>query len=86
MDENKISEIDLLCLDLQGYEKIALDGLFENIKFVKNIISEVSFHSFYHSDILFEEYKQYLENNGFKHVETESYGGFGDALFVNTRI
>jgi FkbM family methyltransferase len=86
MDENKIFEIDLLCLDLQGYEKIALDGLFENIKFVKNIISEVSFHSFYHSDILFEEYKQYLENNGFKHVETESYGGFGDSLFVNTRI
>lgn len=81
--ENKIEKIDLLCLDLQGYEKIALEGLAESIKKVNYIISEVSFTSFYHGDTLFEEYKEFLNSKGFNFLETMSYGGFGDALFKN---
>lgn len=83
MLENKIEKIDLLCLDLQGYEKTALEGLGNSIKKVNYIISEVSFSSFYHGDILFEEYKDFLKLNGFNLTHTISYGGFGDALFTN---
>lgn len=80
---NKIEKIDLLCLDLQGYEKIAVEGLAESIKKVKYIISEVSFHSYYHGDTLFEEYKSFLNSKGFDLLHTMNYGGFGDALFKN---
>jgi FkbM family methyltransferase len=86
MEENKISEIDLLCLDLQGYEKIAIEGLGEKIKNVKYIISEVSFKSYYNGDILFNEYVTFLENNNFTLVEVMNYGGFGDALFINKNL
>lgn len=82
IEKNNITAIDLLCLDLQGYEKIALDGLFEKTNIVKYIISEISYKSFYHNDMLFGEYKSYLESKGFAFLCEDS----GDALFKNTRI
>ena len=81
--DKNISNIDLLCLDLQGYEKIALDGLGEDIQKVKYIISEITFDSFYHNDILFDEYKTFLEKKQFQFIEKVSYDKFGDALFKN---
>lgn len=81
--DKNISSIDLLCLDLQGYEKIALDGLNEDIQKVRYILSEITFDSFYHNDILFDEYKTYIEKKGFQFIESVSYGKFGDALFKN---
>jgi FkbM family methyltransferase len=83
MEENGIEYIDLLCMDLQGYEKIALEGLGEKIKNVKYIISEISFKSYYSGDVLFDDYKSFLEELNFSLVEVMSYGGFGDAFFIN---
>jgi FkbM family methyltransferase len=84
LNNYKLKNVDLLCLDLQGYEKIALDGLFEDISKVKYIITEVSFESMYHNDILFDDLKEYLKEKNFEFLEKASYGIFGDALFVNT--
>ena len=86
MEENEITDIDLLCLDLQGYEKFALEGLGEKIKNIKYIISEVSFSSYYSGDTLFDDYKTFLKNLGFDFIEAISYGGFGDALFINNKL
>jgi FkbM family methyltransferase len=83
MEENGIEYIDLLCMDLQGYEKIALEGLGEKIKNVKYIISEISFKSYYSGDVLFNDYKSFLEDLNFSLVEVMSFGGVGDALFIN---
>jgi FkbM family methyltransferase len=86
VDENKIDKVDLLCLDLQGYEKFAIDGFLSNIKNVDYIISEFSEHSYYNGDILFNEYQSYLNEIGFELIEILSYGNFGDALFKNKNI
>jgi len=86
VEENKIDNVDLLCLDLQGYEKFAIEGFLSNIKNVNYIISEVSYHSYYNGDILFDEYKSYLYEIGFELVETLFHGNFGDALFKNKKI
>jgi FkbM family methyltransferase len=83
MEKNEITNIDLLCMDLQGYEKIVLEGLGEKIKNVKYIISEISFISYYSGDTQFDDYKTFLNNLGFDLVEVISYGGFGDSLFIN---
>ena len=34
-------------------------------------------------DVLFDDYKSFLEELNFSLVEVMSYGGFGDALFIN---
>ena len=47
MEDEKISRIDLLCIDLQGYELLALKSLGEKIKNVKYIITECSIQSTY---------------------------------------
>jgi FkbM family methyltransferase len=86
MEENNINNIDLLCLDLQGYEKIALEGLGDKIKNVKYIISEYVNRSFYSGDILLEEYRTFLTSLGFDLIEVNNYGDFGDALFKNNNF
>jgi FkbM family methyltransferase len=86
MEENNINNIDLLCLDLQGYEKIALEGLGDKIKNVKYIISEYANRSFYSGDILLEDYQTFLTSLGFDLIEVNNYGDFGDALFKNNNF
>jgi len=83
MLNKKIKKIDLLCLDLQGAENIALDGLGERIKDVKYILTEVSYTAFYENNIMFDELKSFLDKNGFELLVNKSYGPFGDALFKN---
>jgi FkbM family methyltransferase len=84
--DNNIEEVDLLCFDLQGYERFAVEGMGDEIKKVKYIISEVSFRSFYNNDQLFNDYVKLLSSKGFQLVETMSYGDFGDSLFKNIEL
>jgi FkbM family methyltransferase len=86
VENKKITNVDLLLLDLQGYEKHALTGFEKNIENVKYIISEISFQSYYNNDILFDEYRKYLDSVGFTIVEILNYGGFGDGLFINKKL
>lgn len=86
IEEKKIDKINLLCLDLQGYEKIAIEGLSNNIDKVDYIISEISFQSYYINDTLFIDYNKYLNELGFELLETLNYGGFGDALYKNKKL
>lgn len=87
LDEKNISKIDLLCMDLQGYEKLAIEGLGERIKDVSWIITEVNFQSYYHNDVLFEELYLFLKEKGFvfkdgwpaQHFVKNIH--FGDAIF-----
>lgn len=84
--QENIEKIDLLCMDLQGYEKIALEGLgdFNNISY---IITEVSFQSYYQNNVLFDELNSFLKNKGFvceavwPQSNYANNTGFGDAIF-----
>jgi len=83
IESEYIEEIDLLCLDLQGYERFVINGFDDHISKVKYIISEVSFKSYYENDLLFNDYVKLMDDKGFVLVDTISYGGFGDSLFKN---
>jgi len=94
MKNNNIKNIDLLCIDLQGYELQALKSLGDKLSKVKYIISECSIESTYKNGSTFYELNKYLENHGFKYYNSNKFGynfpdltltGFTefDALFIN---
>jgi len=90
-NENNLDKIDLLCLDLQGYEKIALTGFLKNVEKVSYIISEVSFEDYYYNNVLFDEYVKFLEDLNFTMITVDPIQhflqrrAFGDALFINEK-
>ena len=94
MENNNIQNIDLLCIDLQGYELQAIKKSREKIKTVKYIITECSIVSTYKNGAIFCQLNDYLEKYGFKYNNSNKYGyqfpnleekGFSKfiALFIN---
>lgn len=94
IEENKISNIDLICIDLQGYELNSLKSLGTQLYNVKYIITECSINSTYIGGSTFKELNDYLETFNFKYVSSNKFGdsfpnleitGFSefDALFIN---
>lgn len=94
MENNNICNIDLLCIDLQGYELNALKSLGEKIKDIKYIITECSIQSTYKGGANYKDLNSYLEEYGFKYHNSNRFGkdlpnlnlkGFTefDALFIN---
>ena len=93
ISENQIDNIDLLCIDLQGYELNAIKSLGEQLHKVNYIITECSIQSTYTNGATFEELNHYLSKYGFSYVSSNRFGqnypnlslsGFTefDALFV----
>jgi FkbM family methyltransferase len=81
MTIEKINKIDLLCMDLQGAEYLAIRGFGDRSKDIKYIITEISYHSYYHGDRSFWHMKSLLEIIGF--VFLVRIGN--NALFKNKR-
>jgi len=93
MENNNIPNIDLLCIDLQGYELQAIKSLGQKLKTVKYIITECSIQSTYKHGTNFRDLNDYLETYGFIYNNSNRFGynfpnlqlhGFTefDALFV----
>ena len=64
--ENKIMEIDILKLDVQGAELDVLNGAKETIKKTKMIVVEQSVRSPYEGGSMYYEVDNYLRNEGFE--------------------
>lgn len=92
-----IENIDLLCIDLQGYELNALTSLGDNIKNVKYIITETCINSTYDNGSTFDELYDYLKKFNFIYICSDEFKydlpnndlvGFSEfnALFINKNI
>lgn len=84
--------VDLLKLDLQGYELEALKGAGEWLKQVRIITTEVEFAPLYEGQPLFSEIELYLREQGFYlfnlyelWTHTDGQLTAGDAVFFNQR-
>jgi FkbM family methyltransferase len=85
--------IDVLKLDLQGYELEALKGAERALSRVKVILTEVAFVRMYEGGVLFSELDLMLRSKGFDFLNfydlyTQSTGQLtaGDAIFFNSRF
>lgn len=77
-----IKQIDLLWLDLQGAELLALKGLGRCIERVSFLHLEMEFMLIYHEQPLYREVDQYLVKRGFRLLGwTEKNEYFGNAVY-----
>jgi FkbM family methyltransferase len=85
--ERKLPSVDLLWMDIQGAELMALKGLGDRIGDVKLIHTEVEFLEIYSGQPLFREIKRFLNAAGFRLVAFTAMDVFsGDAVFANAGI
>lgn len=86
LDKN-IQKIDLMWLDMQGYEPVMLKASMNSLKKVKYLYTEVSLTELYEGIILYPEFKQFLLNNGFEMIfEDLPWKNGGNVLFKNTKL
>jgi len=88
-----VFDIDLLKLDLQGYELEALKGCEKRLDRVKTITTEVEFVPLYEGQALFADIDAYLRGHGFRLLNlyelfTHPDGQLtaGDAVYLNERV
>jgi hypothetical protein len=67
IENNNLTNIDMLCMDLQGYELNALKSMGRYLKNIKYIITEASINSTYIGGCSFSELNEYLNSFGFKY-------------------
>ena len=65
MNKYGISNVDIIWMDLQGAELLALKGLGTYLQNVKYIHTEVSYKEMYSGQVLFEELHSYILSNEF---------------------
>jgi FkbM family methyltransferase len=86
-----IPKVDMLWLDMQGYELPALKAATEVLKNVKVIVTELEFVEAYEGQPLYKEVKDWLESQGFVLIGgnfdfPKTFDFFGDGLFVRREL
>lgn len=82
-----IEVIDLMWLDLQGYESFVLQHSPLTLSKTKYLYTEVSLVELYEDNLLYKDYKLFLEQNNFEVVFEEIYWvDGGNVLFKNNLI
>ena len=73
MEKTNLNKIDLLCMDLQGYELNALKSLGERLNDVNYIITETCINSTYTNGATFNDINNYLTKYNFKYVCSDEF-------------
>ena len=83
----QLPHIDLLWMDIQGAELIALKGLAERINDVKLMHLEINFTSIYEGQTFYPEIKKFLKRHGFYFLGFTALSRYsGDAIFINNNL
>ncbi len=86
-EEMGIDHIDLLWFDLQGVEPMVLKASPKIFRTVKVVYTEVSYTNLYKDAPLFDEFKAWMEEQGFVVVKKiMHHSTFGDVLFVRKEL
>lgn len=82
LDAN-VNAVDILWMDLQGAELMALKGMGDLISTVRVVYTEVAYKEMYFGQPLFDELNGFLVVHGFcLHSKFNTSQWFGDALYV----
>jgi len=83
LDEQQAPTIDLICMDAQGAELHALQGLGRYLDKVQAIVTELEIKPMYHGQTLFSDVSKFLTSRGFVLKEKNQWAKTaGDFLFV----
>lgn len=81
---HRLSQIDLICMDVQGAALHALRGLGDGLRNVRYIIAALERRPLYHGPTLYPEVADHLAEHGFRPVaEVLRDDWFSDFLFIN---
>ncbi len=85
--ENNVSRANIVWMDIQGAELLALKGLGERISDLDIVHTEVEFIQIYKDQPLAKEIKKYMNQHGFLLGYFTNFGPYaGDAVFVNRSL
>lgn len=81
--DNNINSVDVMWLDMQGMEYNVLKASPNILKTLRVLYTEVSLIEMYEETLLYEEYKNWLINQGFVLIKEElPWKDMGNALFA----
>ncbi|MEG4074105.1 FkbM family methyltransferase [Microcoleus sp. Pol14C2] len=82
------SEFNILVIDIQGAELLALQGATETLKYIDAISTEVNCEELYEGCALIDQVDDFLRTYGFQRVAvaTPSHPSWGDAFYVKTTV
>ena len=87
MNKYGISKVDIIWMDLQGAELLALKGLGNYLQNVKYIYTEVSHKEMYSGQVMFDELNNYVLSNGFVIKNILSFHGWQeDVIYENKNL
>lgn len=85
--EKNILHVDLVWMDIQGAELMALQGLEDRISDISIIHTEVEFFPIYEGQPLAIDIKRYMNSRGFFLAYFTNFGPYaGDAVFINKKL
>lgn len=86
MQENNINNVDILWMDIQGAEWLALKGLWNNLKNVNLIYTEVEFLEIYKWQALYKDIKNMLDEDFILYKFVNYWFYSSDCIFLNKRF
>lgn len=82
-----LKEVDIIWMDLQGAELLALESLGDYIKNVKIIYTEVEINPIYEGQCLFIDVNNFMIKNNFRLVSGDINVQWGtDVIYINNNI
>jgi FkbM family methyltransferase len=84
----KPQDFNILNIDIQGAELLALKGAKNWLKFVEAINTEVNYEELYEGCVLIDQLDEFLDQQGFERVATTSpyHASWGDAFYVKKPV
>lgn len=83
MTKHNIPNVDIIWIDLQGAELLALRGLGSCLKNVQYIHTEVTHNEIYSGQVMFPEFNAFMLQNGFHLKNNLTFGGWQeDAIYM----
>lgn len=76
MDKYSIEHVDIIWMDLQGAELLALKGLGAHLKMVKYIYTEVSHKEMYSGQVMFPELNNFITSQNFSIINKLTLQGW----------
>ena len=86
MNKYNIPNVDIIWMDLQGAELLALKGLGNNLSSVKYIHTEVSYREMYSGQVMYTELNDYIMKNNFSILNRLSFSGWQEDVIYKKII